>query len=431
MRKITAIIIALILLSAMTVSSFAAIAVSVDVKMDTQDNSYTLIANAATETAENQKLNYKWYECNADGSNSVEINAAGNVLQPYAGDKDKYYYCTVSKTSENGESLDYGASDVIKIQKNSNQENGAQIFTFSVTGIDEPVVGEKPDTTAEIAGDAATAGYTVSSVTWSPSDATFKADKPYKVTVRVKLNEGASVGTGAVFLINGYSSVLEGGDSSTGEITFSYTYKSAAATPEEETDQEPVKVVDKVTEVAEALPAPLGIPGWIWAGIIIIAIIALIVAIVSRSAAKKRKKESKENIIGDIYEDKIGKYNIPEHAKRVKSVKEDDDIQENSGDTGEDDSGIESDMQKEDAPSGGSETDGVPDNNISYYEDDKRSSFDMEFTSSGGGNPEKENDSRMADSEAETFGDSNAELGSSDSEKMPQNDYNSKKRKLK
>ena len=72
------------------------------------------------------------------------------------------------------------------------------ISTVAVTGIDAPVIGATPDTTA-----AASPGMTVGRVTWSPADPVFKEGVAYTVTVTVLEEDGYTFGSAVTATING------------------------------------------------------------------------------------------------------------------------------------------------------------------------------------------------------------------------------------
>lgn len=72
------------------------------------------------------------------------------------------------------------------------------ISTVAVTGIDAPVIGATPDTTA-----AASPGMTVGRVTWSPADPVFKEGVAYTVTVTILEEDGYTFESAVTATING------------------------------------------------------------------------------------------------------------------------------------------------------------------------------------------------------------------------------------
>lgn len=82
----------------------------------------------------------------------------------------------------------------------------SELSEVSVTGIDAPVIGAEPDTTAEVAsGD-----YTVNMVAWSPGDdkimepgTAFEAGKTYTVGVHLKAAEGNTFANATAATLNG------------------------------------------------------------------------------------------------------------------------------------------------------------------------------------------------------------------------------------
>ena len=72
------------------------------------------------------------------------------------------------------------------------------ISTVTVTGIDAPVIGAKPDTNAVVS-----TGMTAGRVTWSPADPVFKEGVAYTVTVTVLEEDGYTFGSAVTATING------------------------------------------------------------------------------------------------------------------------------------------------------------------------------------------------------------------------------------
>ena len=72
------------------------------------------------------------------------------------------------------------------------------ISTVAITGIDAPVIGAKPGTTA-----VASTGMTVGRVTWSPADSVFKEGVAYTVTVTVLEEDGYTFESAVTATVNG------------------------------------------------------------------------------------------------------------------------------------------------------------------------------------------------------------------------------------
>lgn len=72
------------------------------------------------------------------------------------------------------------------------------ISTVTVTGIDAPVIGAKPDTNAVVS-----TGMTAGRVTWSPADPVFNEGVAYTVTVTVLEEDGYTFGSAVTATING------------------------------------------------------------------------------------------------------------------------------------------------------------------------------------------------------------------------------------
>lgn len=338
------ILLPMILVLSFAFPCFAEITADVQVKIDTEDYTYTLYANASD--TENGALTYQWYKCNASGNNAVLIDGAdGNVYQPARSEKTAYYFCEITSTTE--ADTNSVRTKVVQIEDvaSNNPEEETEIMTFSVKGIDAPVTGNAPDADVEISKTGDNAGYTVTSVNWEPKNSKFQPETVYTITVNVKLSEGFKAGSGFKCLINGNSAVVTG-DASKGEFGFYYTFPATAAAEEEPQEE----------EEAPALPAPLGIPGWIWAAIIIVLVAALIIAFIARAKAKKRD-EGRHNYVSEIYEEKNTKRETNEPPVRETRRR-----------------GSQAEPVREDPPA---ETDN---NDISYYDNTSEQNNDNQFT---------------------------------------------------
>lgn len=295
-KRYTGIIISIVLIFSMTVTSFAELSAKLDVKVSVGDYSYTLMASVSD--AGDSQLTYQWYECEAGGSNPVIIAGAdGNVYQPEKSADTKYYYCEV--TAASGEESTVVKTDIAEIKDKSaglddEKETKKEIMTFSVKDLDAPAAGEKPDLNASTGlGDP---GFIISNIEWSPSHSEFKPETEYSVTVTVKINEGCAAGEGFKCFINDNAAAASG-DPESGEFSFKYTFPATEAV--EDTAES-----EDVSGIADALPAPLGIPGWIWVVIIVVLIIALIAAIIA-SIREKKRKAGRKNYVNEIYEEKM------------------------------------------------------------------------------------------------------------------------------
>ena len=99
-----------------------------------------------------------------------------------------------------------------------------EISSVSVTGIDVPAIGAKPDTSAE----AGSEEYIIASVLWSPGDSKFAADKAYTVNLTLKAagtNKFTSMVTATV---NGQEAKIVSG-TGTQELRINYTFPALKA----------------------------------------------------------------------------------------------------------------------------------------------------------------------------------------------------------
>ncbi|MDY3281253.1 S-layer homology domain-containing protein [Dysosmobacter sp.] len=95
----------------------------------------------------------------------------------------------------------------------------SDIAAVSVTGIDVPVIGARPDTTA-LAGSG---NYTVAAVNWEPADGTFAAGKAYAVTVSLEAKDGFRFAASPAVTVNGQTAKVISGAGSQ-EMKISYTF---------------------------------------------------------------------------------------------------------------------------------------------------------------------------------------------------------------
>ena len=341
-KRYTGIIISVILIFSMTVTSFAELSAKIDVKVSVGDYSYTLMATVYD--AGDSRLTYQWYECDEGGANPVLIDGAeGNVYQPAKSAEKKFYYCEVTSTTDEGSTaVKTDIAEVIDKSAGVEEENKKEIMTFSVKDIDAPATGEKPDLNASTGlGDP---GFIISNIEWSPSHSEFQPDTSYSVTVTVKVSEGCAAGEGFKCFINDNAAEVVGNPDS-GEFGFRYTFPATEAAEEAEEPEE--------EGIMNALPAPLGIPGWIWVVIILVVIIALIVAIAANVRAKK-KRAGRKNYVNEIYEEKMRrKETMRIDADKIRKEEE----KNGAGRSGEDPS------RHRDEPEVSTDN-----NNISYYD---------------------------------------------------------------
>jgi len=268
-RLITSIALALVLLCAAAFISFGEMNIQTSSKINS-DGSYTMIVNATQDEGE---VFYQWYRCNSSGSTISTVSGANDsVLRANPDEENTYYLCRISYLTEEGEqSLD---SSVFTVEAKP-EEKKVEIMTFAVDGIDKPITGMTPDTTAIATGSAA-AGYSIVSVEWEPRTSTFQPETGYTVTVTIKISEGYEAGKGYKCMVNGENAVSNG--NTTGEtIEFYYTFP----------DTEAAEQSDMINEEEEEASTPLGIPALVWV-LIILAIIAIIVVLIVKSIKSKK-----------------------------------------------------------------------------------------------------------------------------------------------
>lgn len=95
----------------------------------------------------------------------------------------------------------------------------SDISAVAVTGIDAPVIGARPDTTAA----AGSGNYTVAAVNWEPADSTFAAGKAYAVTVSLEAKDGFRFAASPAVTVNGQTAKVISGAGSQ-EMKISYTF---------------------------------------------------------------------------------------------------------------------------------------------------------------------------------------------------------------
>ncbi len=370
LKKCSSLLITMIIIFSMSMTAFADITITTDVKTDSNDNSYTFMVNASD--SDNGTLSYQWYECDANGNNPTALSGAtGNVYEPKQATETKYYYCEVTSVSEAGTVK--SNSKVLEAAYTAEAAKTKEIYTISVEGIAAPVTGETPSSKAT----SASGGVKITSVSWDPKNSTFQPETIYTATVTVKLDENCEAGSGLKCLIDGNEAAISG-DTSSGEFSFYYTFpatEAAAVEDEEAVDGENATVTDMMKD----LPAPLGIPGWVWVLIIIVLIIALIAAAIAHSKAKKRER-SRHNYMDEIYKEKQAKKDAEEQRRKkaepIYDEDESDDAEYDEYDADSETEYSEDDYEEEvkvyerkkDRKASRKTVSRADDNNVSFYE---------------------------------------------------------------
>ncbi len=140
--------------------------------------------------------------------------------------------------------------------------NAQAISSVAVTGIDTPVMGKTPDTTATVASDAK---YTVAAVSWQPDDSPFKADTAYTVLVSLESKDGAKFAADAAVTVNGQTAkVVSGAGSEEMKVscTFPKTVKSGAPVITVQPKSADVKTGSSVTFTVAATGENLHYQWW-------------------------------------------------------------------------------------------------------------------------------------------------------------------------
>lgn len=99
-----------------------------------------------------------------------------------------------------------------------------EISSVSVTGIDVPAIGAKPDTSAE----AGSEEYIIASVLWSPGDSKFAADKAYTVNLTLKAAGTNKFTSKVTATVNGQEAKIVSG-TGTQELRINYTFPALKA----------------------------------------------------------------------------------------------------------------------------------------------------------------------------------------------------------
>ena len=99
-----------------------------------------------------------------------------------------------------------------------------EISSVSVTGIDAPAIGTKPDTSAE----AGSEEYIIASVLWSPGDSKFAADKAYTVNLTLKAAGTNKFTSKVTATVNGQEAKIVSG-TGTQELRINYTFPALKA----------------------------------------------------------------------------------------------------------------------------------------------------------------------------------------------------------
>ena len=303
-KRITAIILTMIFVVSMTCLSFATITPHLSINIDPTDASYTL---TATAEGAGEAPAYQWYACGPNGEDPVAVEGAtSNVYEPIVAMETKYFYCEISNGTESARTEVASISDTSASKKK--EENtvatateGNVVSTFSVAGIEPPVAGEIPDQTGEIVTENDSPGYYILSVRWDTELPTFIPETAYTATVLVNLSDGyQAADTIACYINNNPATVI--GDPATGSFAFYYTFPSTAVEKKETSSNPLVALWNTVKEKITKLPAPLGIPAWIWGLAVLILLIALISAVTAHSRARKYER-SGQDYLDELYEE--------------------------------------------------------------------------------------------------------------------------------
>lgn len=303
-KRITAIILTVAFVISMTSLSFAAIQPHLSININPTDSTYTLTATA--EGAGDAPV-YQWYECGANGENPVAIEGAtSNVYQPAVAMDTKYFFCTIANGEESANTEVASISDTSASKKPDETQaatatEGNVVSTFSVAGIEAPVTGEIPDQTGEIVTENDSPGFYILSIRWDTELPTFVPETAYTATVLVNLSDGfKAADTVDCYIDNNPATVV--GDPASGSFAFYYTFPPTAV-EKEEVDGNPFAILlNKAKEKVLELPAPLGIPAWIWILAALILLIALLSAITAHSRARKYERTGRD-YLDEIYEE--------------------------------------------------------------------------------------------------------------------------------
>ncbi len=303
-KRITAIVLTMALVTSMSVLSFAAIQPHLSININPTDATYTL---TATAEGAGDAPTYQWYECGANGENPVAIEGAtSNVYQPAVATETKYFYCQISNGAESANTEVASISDTSASKKPDETQaatatQGNVVSTFSVSGIEAPVTGEIPDQTGEIVTENDSPGFYILSVRWDTELPTFVPETAYTATVLVNLSDGFHAADEVdCYIDNNPATII--GDPSTGSFAFYYTFPPTAV-EKEEVDGNPFQILfHNVKEKVLQLPAPLGIPAWIWALAALILLIALLSAITAHSRARKYERSGRD-YLDDVFEE--------------------------------------------------------------------------------------------------------------------------------
>ena len=352
-KRITAVILTMAFVVSTTCLSFAVITPHLSINIDPTDASYTLTATAEG-TGENPL--YQWYECGPNGENPVAVEGAvSNVYEPVVAMETKYFFCTISNAagteSANTEVASISDTSASKKQEENTvatSTEGNVVSTFSVGGIEPPITGEIPDQTAEVMTENDTPGYYVLSVRWDTELPTFVPETAYTATVLVNLSDGyQAADTVACYINNNPATIV--GDPSTGSFAFYYTFPPTAVEEEESEDNLFVALFKAGKDLVLKLPAPLGIPGWIWGLGALILLIALISALTAHSRARKYERSGRD-YVDELYEETMRER---QRARQADDEDEEEDEDEDEEEA-EDDAEAEADDESDDEDDGGS-----------------------------------------------------------------------------
>ncbi len=183
------------------------------------------------ETSDGDAANTDW-----------QYNSTNNVLKMKGTQSTYYLYQTGSGTPYFAATSTESNAKNIYLYKRTETPT-TFISDAKVTGIDVPVAGNAPDTTASVS----TAGVTASAVTWTPSTAAFSNNTVYTASVRLYPQSGYAFADGAKVTINGQTANVA--RNTNGSLTASYAFG-----PTENEKINSVEVTDVVAPVAGAIP---------------------------------------------------------------------------------------------------------------------------------------------------------------------------------
>ena len=179
-----------------------------------------------------------------DGSANTDwqYDSTSHVLKMKGSSSTYYLYQTGSGTPYFAvASSDSNAKNIYLYKRI--ETPSTSLSSAEVTGIDVPVAGNTPDTTASVS----TVGVTASAVTWSPSATTFGNNTVYTASVRLYPQSGYAFAPGATATINGQTAQVV--RNTNGSLTAKLTFAETASGPITS-----ISVTDIDAPVAGAVP---------------------------------------------------------------------------------------------------------------------------------------------------------------------------------